>query len=195
MMKNYLFLAICMITILCTSCVFAATSFADVKNTKYETPVEILTTLGLVDGYDDGTPYSFWGERSIKALRKEEGTQKIIDLFYKISSSINQENADDVNEYKNRFNSSFLTFCQRNLYKKRFRNRDTDTIDVEKLLFAYVKKEKRLEAFAKINVASTVVSFFISLAPVIIAKLSEEGINISDLWYLIPIGINFLGAK
>ena len=144
------------------------------------------------DGYDDGTPYSFWRERSIKALRKEEGTQRIIDLFYRIIGSITQQNTDDVNEFKNRFNSTFLTFCQKNLYKRRFRNRDTDAIDVSKLLFAYVNKEKRLETLAKINIASNIVSIFIAIIPFLATWVSNSiklGLKFSQVWYFIPIGI------
>lgn len=149
-------------------------------------------TFQNTDGYDDGTPYSFWRERSIKALRKEEGTQRIIDLFYRIIGSITQQNTDDVNEFKNRFNSTFLTFCQKNLYKRRFRNRDTDAIDVSKLLFAYVNKEKRLETLAKINIASNIVSMLIAILPILTTLIGNSiklELKFSQVWYFIPIGI------
>lgn len=54
MNKKILF--ICMIIILCIgSVVSAATSFSDVKNTKYEEAVENLVSLKIVNGFEDNT--------------------------------------------------------------------------------------------------------------------------------------------
>lgn len=54
MNKKILF--ICMIVILCIgSVVSAATSFSDVKNTKYEEAVENLVSLKIVNGFEDNT--------------------------------------------------------------------------------------------------------------------------------------------
>ncbi len=55
MMKKLLIFTVLCLAVLSTSWCMAAVKFSDVKNTKYSTSVEMLNTLGLVDGYEDGT--------------------------------------------------------------------------------------------------------------------------------------------
>ena len=50
-----LFLTLTIITLICLFCFANAKTFNDVKGTKYEASVDILTTLNIVDGYTDGT--------------------------------------------------------------------------------------------------------------------------------------------
>lgn len=96
--------------------------------------------------YDDGTPYTFWRERSIKALRKKAGTQQIVDLYEKALNAFTAENTKDINASRDRFNNNFLPFCQKNLRKAKYQDNNSDLPDEKKLLKAYCEKEKRLKA-------------------------------------------------
>lgn len=115
--------------------------------------------------YDDGTPYTFWRERSIKALRKKAGTQQIVDLYENAINAFTAENTKDINESRDRFNNNFLPFCQKNLRKARYQNNNSDLPDEKKLLKAYCEREKRLKAFFSLKWVSgflTVISFISS---------------------------------
>ena len=59
-MKRFILIAICLMILTCSTTVLAATTFSDVKDTKYQDSVEILIKLGLVNGYEDNTykPYN-----------------------------------------------------------------------------------------------------------------------------------------
>ncbi|MBO4897813.1 MAG: S-layer homology domain-containing protein [Clostridia bacterium] len=53
-MKKALCLTL-VLMLLCTCTTFAASKFADVNGTKYETAVSVLSGSGVIDGYSDGT--------------------------------------------------------------------------------------------------------------------------------------------
>ena len=144
------------------------------------------------EGYDDGTPYTFWRERSIKALRKESGTQQIIDLSQRILKTINSQNTSDVNEFRERFENNFLPYCQKHISKSKYQNQDTGLPDANIILNAYVKKEKRLKSFFSMKWASGILTAICALLPVLFQYLQnkqEDGAVVSILafwpWFLV----------
>lgn len=118
------------------------------------------------NGFDDGTPYSFWRERSIKALRKENGTQKLIDLSNKLLSEINVQNTSDVNACKDRFSDNFLPFCHKRINKPRYRDNNSNLPDTKKLMDAYLRKERVLKSLLGIKWVSGIASFICTIFPV-----------------------------
>lgn len=126
------------------------------------------------EGFDDGTPYSFWRERSIKALRKENGTQDIIDLYKQLLHKINAQNTNDVNAYKNRFNNNFLPFCHKCISKSKYRNDYNDLLDTKKIINAYIRKEKKLKSLFGIKWVPGVVTIICGLLPILLQLMQNS---------------------
>lgn len=154
------------------------------------------------DGYDDGTPYTFWRERSIKALRKKAGTQQIVELYKRALDTFNAENTEDINASRDRFNNGFLPFCQKNLGNVKYQDMSSSMPDEKKLLKAYCEKEKRLKSFFSFKWASGVISFVSFVWSLFIKFFSEsqqiktasaiaKGLS-SYLWIFVLVAILFL---
>ena len=144
------------------------------------------------NGFDDGTPYSFWRERSIKSLRKENGTQKIIDLSNRLLDVINTENTSDVNAYKDRFNNYFLPYCHKHINKPKYRNVDNSLPDTKKLIMAYIKKEKVLKSLYSIKWLSGILTVICTLLPIVLQLMQNErktndSITFLSFWSLVVI--------
>lgn len=107
-------------------------------------------------GYDDGTPYTFWRERSIKSLRKESGTEPIIELYYRVLGNINTDNTSDITGFRERFTDTFLTFCQKRVHKLRFQSGGSP--DLKKIAHAYINHEKNLKRLFGIKTGSAVLT-------------------------------------
>ena len=138
-------------------------------------------------GYDDGTPYSFWRERSIKTLRQKRGTQQIIELSQELLGKIKAGNTEDVNAFKERFNNNFLPFCHKNINKAKHRNHDNNLPDTRKLINAYIKREKRLKTLFGIKWLSGIVTVISGVLPVILqlwqnAKAPNDPVTITSFW-------------
>lgn len=138
-------------------------------------------------GFDDGTPYSFWRERAIKALRKKRGTEDIVEFSQKILNQINASNTSDVNAYRNRFNNNFLPFCHKNINKAKHRNNDSNLPDTKKLITAYISKEKRLKTLWSIKWLSGAVTIISAVLPVVFelmqnAREPENPVTIISFW-------------
>ena len=137
-------------------------------------------------GYDDGTPFSFWRERSIKALRQKDGTQQIVDLYDSILKMITSENTDDINAFRERFSNNFLPFCQKKLNKEKNQTETSDQPDAKKLLKAYIARERQLKAFFSFKWVSTFVTIILGILPIVFGNTG----NASWLWCLtIPFAI------
>ncbi len=105
-------------------------------------------------GYDDGTPYTFWRERSIKSLRKKSGTESLIELYYRVLDNINSDNTSDIPGFRERFTDTFLTFCQKRVHKLKFQSGGSP--DLKKIAHAYINREKNLKRFFEIKTGSAV---------------------------------------
>lgn len=128
------------------------------------------------DGFDDGTPYSFWRERAIKSLKKAEGTQKIIDLYYETRDNINSDNASDVNATRERFDESFLSFCQKRIMKPKYKRND-GLPDEKKLFLAYCQDEKikkTILSFKWLTGLGAIVSFLSPISKFILQKTQPD---------------------
>ena len=147
------------------------------------------------DGFDDGTPYTFWRERSIRALRSKAGTQQIVELSQKVLASVNEKNTSDVNAFRDKFNDTFLPFCQQHISCARFQDAGTGLPDAKKLLRAYYKREKHRKSIYNINWASGIVGFLIAVVPSIISIIAsgteqkfDPSVHIQPFWPYISIG-------
>ena len=102
-------------------------------------------------GYDDGTPYTFWLENSIKRMRKGSGHESIIDIYEKLRKEIQTGKVDDVNASKERFDDNFLSFCQNKIHKEKYKSQDERMPDIRKLLNGYISHEKLLKGVYSIR--------------------------------------------
>lgn len=134
-------------------------------------------TFKNIKGYDDGTPYSFWNERSLKLLRHKHGTQQIIELSQNILNSINAQNTGDINGFRDRFNNNFLPFCHKNINKIKYKNKDTSQPDAKKLMNAYITREKRLKKVFGLKYPS----FFASLLNTVLPFFFQGNSNNNNL--------------
>ena len=125
-------------------------------------------------GYDDGTPYTFWRERSMKKLRKESGKERLVEIYQRILDSINSDNTDDVNEFRSRFENNFLPYCQKNASLDKYKNQDTGLPDAKLILNAYVKREKRLKNLFFMKWPSGLLAIFCALITIIPALIQES---------------------
>lgn len=141
-------------------------------------------------GYDDGTPYSFWRERSINQLRNERGTQEIVNVYYGILNSINSDNTKDINAFRQRLNNNFLPFCQKKLNKNKYRNQDNELPDNKKIIYDYIKREKFLKSISKIKWISIVLTLLSSLIPLFFQYWETD--LATKLWVCLGIIITLL---
>ena len=123
-------------------------------------------TFSKDKGFDDGTPYAFWRERSIKQLRKKDGSEKLIETYETLLDKITKQERSEVNESKQRFNDNFLPFCQKSLRKDKYIDKDTGSPDVKKIVYKYVNREKKLRKFSFskwISLALAVISLLVNI--------------------------------
>ena len=109
-------------------------------------------------GFDDGLPYKFWTERSIKKLRENRGGESIVALYNSLKSQIRQEVVDyDVNEYKSRFEDTFLVFCHNSIHKSKYINQDNGQPDIKGILKGYIEKEKLLKRLFSFSIVAFII--------------------------------------
>ena len=155
------------------------------------------------EGYDDGMPYTFWMERSIKALRKRAGTEQIIVLYQSALNAFNAQNTTDINGVRDRFKNGFLPFCQKKLGKAKYQNQNTALADGKKLLTAYSEKEKRLKALfsckwitGALTIFTSIFSIVRSFSPQIQQVENVAGTSggqLHTVWPFVLAAIFFLG--
>lgn len=126
-------------------------------------------------GYDDGTPYTFWRERSIKSIRQSTGAQPLIDLYNRVLSKATSQNTADIPGFKERFTDSFLTFCQRKMHKKKFQR--TSAPDLSKLVHSYINREKNLKKFYSFKWIAAILSGVGFLTNLVLSLLPNESIS------------------
>lgn len=124
------------------------------------------------DGYDDGYPYTFWRERSIKKIRKDKGGESIIALYEQLREEIKPTTVEDVNASKERFDDTFLAFCQNKMHKDKYKD-GSERPDVKKLIKGYVTREKLLHSFYSVRW----ITFAVGLIAFII-----NGVNFFAQW-------------
>lgn len=125
-------------------------------------------------GYDDGTPYTFWRERSMKTLRRELGTESIVELYHKILETANSNNTDDVNEFRSRFENNFLPFCQKHASQTKYQAQDTGRPDAKLILNAYIKHEKSLKTFFGLKWTSGILAVICALIAALPALIQGD---------------------
>lgn len=134
-------------------------------------------------GYDDGTPYSFWRERSITALRNKNGTQELINLYIWLLEKIDSNTTSDVNGYKERFNNTFLPFCQKRAGRERYSKSGSIGIDIKKVFLAYTNREKIGKRLAGIKWFTGIMTVVCGLLPLLVEKGIEGEANATaQLW-------------
>lgn len=126
-------------------------------------------------GIDDGNPYTFYRERSIKLIRKQSGAQPLITFYEKIHELANEENTNDINGFRERFDNNFLTFCQRNMRKKKFITA-VEKPDIRKLCLAYINREKRMKRLFHLPILSSVFSLICTIIAALIPSILEKKI-------------------
>ena len=145
-------------------------------------------TFNKDKGFDEGTPYAFWRERSINQLRKKDGSDKLIETYKTLLDKITKKERSEVNESKQRFNDNFLPFCQKNLRKGKFLNQDTGTLDVKKIVYKYADREKKLRNFSFSKWISLVLSAITLFVNILYKETSANNFKIV-LWCVIGVFI------
>lgn len=107
---------------------------------------------------DDGTPYSFWRSKTIEKFNSTEEKEKIFEFYNKAIETI-KETSDNVEGDIERFEASFLLFCERKLKKDKCKY-CTNIKDKIKLLWRDYKKEKKPLNFSAVNPQSLLHQFF-----------------------------------
>ena len=132
------------------------------------------------EGFDDGLPYKFWTEHSIKKLRKKDGGESLIALYNALKAQITPGSVDDINAYKTRFDDTFLTYCQNVMYRDKFKNQHNDLPDIEKILKNYIDNEKRLKLIYSIRIIGIVLTIIGAMKTIldICEKINPGSISI-----------------
>lgn len=124
------------------------------------------------DGIDDGNPYTFYRERALKQIRKQNGAESVIVLYQKIYEGINAETAEDMNAYRARFENNFLTFCQRKMKKEKYLNASREP-DIKILCKKYIERERRIKRFWNIPIGVVITAIVLPILG-IIAQLNTD---------------------
>lgn len=127
------------------------------------------------NGIDDGTPYTFWLERSIKKIRKETGNELIIESYEHLRKAIRSSTSDDVNACRDRFDDGFLVFCQRRIKKERFKDKDNKP-NIRKMIDCFISREKIIQSIYSIRWLSLIGGIINIFIPVynLFAKVEKE---------------------
>ena len=136
------------------------------------------------NGYDDGTPFSFWRERSLKALRRKRGTQPLIDFYNLAQESTNTSNTQDVNAFHERFENTFFTYCQKCIDTKAYKNINNNLPDVKKIIRSYIKRERKLNAIKSFKWLSGVFTAICAVLPVILQMVIEGKMGFNKLIWI-----------
>ena len=147
------------------------------------------------EGIDDGTPFSFWRERAIKTLRKEKGTQRIVDLYNETLATINTDNTTDVNDTKKRFTDNFLCYCQKRIKDSEYQGND-GLPDEKKLIKAYCKSEKnkqKILSFKWVAIIVSIITFALPFMKYYLRHLEQPVLNwVTNIILSIPFWIYIL---
>lgn len=108
-------------------------------------------------------------------------------MHRKLRGAINPNNVEDVNAYKNRFDDSFLTFCQNKINTDKYENQDNSLPDDRRLLSDYISSEKRKRWLYNVRWISIFIAALGYLSPLIdFLKKYYPKIQISfHGWYLL----------
>lgn len=148
------------------------------------------------EGYDDGTPYTFWRERSIKLLRKQKGTDKIINAYHTIVEKKTKNERTDINAFKERFNNTFLAYCQKKLHSPKYLNQDGESPNTKKIINEYAKREDLLSKLSPLKWISFLVDVLLVILPFILEILKVIEVSITKLLAcLIPSGVILLAIS
>lgn len=101
-----------------------------------------ISTFYNENGVDDGMPYSFWRERAIKRLHKENKLEEIFRTRDVVLSHLDAENLVDMKE---RFNDTFLEYA----FKKQHKYNHLPSL--EKAIGIYNAYEKNEKIKAKLQ--------------------------------------------
>lgn len=138
-------------------------------------------------GEDDGTPYAFWQERSLKLFRETQGSETLIQIYNIIKGIIPKANPKNINEAKERFDNTFIPFCHKKITKKKYLGNDNKPI-IKKIVNAYVKKEKNLKQIAKFKWAGLLVPIAEGVTNILIqGDVNTWGTYVIWLVFLVPL--------
>ena len=106
-----------------------------------------IATQRNAQGYDDGTPYTFWYERNIKRIRTSKGGEAIIELYESLRKQISSSTVEDINASKMRLDDTFLTYCQNRIHKEKYYDESNGQLNIMKVVNDYISHEKWLHRF------------------------------------------------
>ena len=117
---------------------------------------------------DDGTPYSFWRSKTIEKFNSTTEKEQIFKFYNNAIESI-KETSDNVEGDIERFESSFLLFCERKLNKDKYKDSSNIREKTRLLWRDYKNREKTIKFFCckPVKVTAPILPFI----PVIITAL------------------------
>lgn len=113
----------------------------------------------------------------MKTLRKELGTESIVEIYHKILETVSSDNTDDVNEFRSRFENNFLPFCQKHVSQTKYQDQDTGRPDAKQILNAYIKHEKNLKTLFTLKWASGILAIICALIAALPAFIQGDSGN------------------
>lgn len=119
---------------------------------------------------DDGTPFRFWRSQTVKHFNSSTDTKHILDFYNNVMSEI-KDKSEDVESEQERFQDTFLRYCDKNLHKKGYRDIKDVKEKIKKLWKTYKQKESTLKFFFCKPIKFS--SFIVMLLPVVVAAIVE----------------------
>lgn len=119
---------------------------------------------------DDGTPFRFWRSETLKLFNSSADKEHILNFYHNVMSEIKNK-SDDVESEQERFQNTFLKFCDKKLHKKEYSNIKDVKEKIKKLWKAYKKNENTLKFFFSKPIKFS--SFILMLLPIVIAAIVE----------------------
>ena len=123
---------------------------------------------------DDGTPFRFWRSQTLKHFDSDTDTEQVLAFVKNVMSEIKSK-SDDVESEQDRFQDTFLKFCDKKLHSPKYKNIKTTKEKLHRLWKDYKKKENILKFFFCKPVKFS--SFLIMMLPIIIAGFVEFFVN------------------
>lgn len=119
---------------------------------------------------DDGTPFRFWRSQTVKHFNSSEDAKHILAFYNNVMSEI-KDKSEDVESEQERFQDTFLKFCNKKLHKEKYRNIKDIKEKVKELWKAYKKNENTLKFFFCKPIKFS--SFIVLMLPVAVAGVVE----------------------
>lgn len=150
-------------------------------------PYELSATFLNRDGLDDGSPFSFFRERSLRAIKKRIGLEKVEEIFNGVLKQVDESSMEKKSQIRERFEATFCAFCSKCQNQKQYKEFTEDKPDIRKICKAYRKREAFLKRVLTWGPGS--LGAFIAVAGILVDIIKKSDTPSNMAWTIVIIAL------